>query len=64
MTAVVRKYGCVTSAEIEGAGIGTTNEDGCASSTSVEVKPFFGVGVPVELPLICVSIVLKSSLVF
>tara|TARA_R110002060_G_scaffold26924_1_gene36550 strand:+ start:1341 stop:1703 length:363 start_codon:yes stop_codon:yes gene_type:complete len=52
VAAVVWKYGCVTRAEIEGAGIGTTNEDGRASGTSVEVEPFFGIGVPMKLAYI------------
>ena len=42
VTAVVRENGSVTSAEIKGARLGSSEEDGGAGLALVEVEPFFG----------------------
>ncbi len=57
MSAVVREDGRVTGTEVEGARVGTSDEDRGSRVPAVEVEPFFGIRVPVELS---VGIVLVS----
>ena len=61
MAAVVGEHGCIAGLEVEGAGVAVADEDGGAAGAGVEVEPFLGVGVPVELYVGGIMSVCSSS---
>jgi len=61
VAAVIGEHGCVTGLEVEGAGVAVADEDGGAAGAGVEVEPFLGVGVPVELYVGGIMSVYSSS---
>ena len=49
VAAVIGKHARVAGLEVKGARVAVADEDGGSARAGVEVQPFLGVGVPVEL---------------